>query len=362
VFRRSVSVVVALVVFGLVLPSGTAGGAGPSRRDVSPIRVAVVPLEPFVARDGERADGMYIEIWNRVAEGLGRPTEFVWVNAFADLLPAVESGKADVAAAPFGLTTDREKKYDFSSAVLRSGPKLGVSKSLSAKKSILGALFSADIGRLLLGALFVLIVLAHIIWLVERNVPSENDHFRRRYPQGVWDGFWWAAVTIATVGYGDKAPRSLRGRLVGLLAITCSLFMVGAFVSEVTTTLASRSSKLAVNNLNEARRYKVGALDGSTFMAYLQAQGVTARGYPNQQALFEAVDKRAVDVVVANPYALQVVGPRYGVVPVGDVMYEEFVAFGLAQGSPLREEINAQLASLQSTGAVSAIVNRWLRA
>jgi polar amino acid transport system substrate-binding protein len=331
----------------------------PSGSDVQPLRVAVVPLEPFVARDGDRADGLYIEIWKRVAEGLGRPTEFVWVNAFSDLLPAVAAGKADVAVAPFGLTVEREQKYDFSSAVLRSGPKLGVSKRLAAKKSILGALFSADIGRLLVGGLLVLIVLAHVIWLVERNVPSDAVHFRRRYPHGVWDGFWWAAVTIATVGYGDKAPRSFRGRIVGLLAITCSFFMVGAFVSEVTTTLASRSAKLAVNNLNDARRYKVGALDGSTFMTYLTVQSVTAKGYPTQQALFEAVDNREVDVIVTNPYALQVVGPRYGVVPVGDVLYEEFAAFGLAQGSPLREEINAQLAALQSTGAVSAIVDRW---
>jgi polar amino acid transport system substrate-binding protein len=362
VFRRLVCFIAALVVFGLMLPAGSAVGAAPSRGDASPLRVAVVPLEPFVARDGDRADGMYVEIWKRVADGLGRPTEFVWVDAFADLLPAVATGRADVAVAPLGLTSDREAKYDFSTAVLRSGPKLGVSKRLSAKKSILGALFSADIGRLLLGGLFVLVVLAHVIWLVERNVPSEADHFRRRYPHGVWDGFWWAAVTIATVGYGDKAPRSVRGRLVGLLAITCSLFMVGAFVSEVTTTLGSRSTKLAVNSLNDARRHKVGALEGSTFMTYLTAQGVTARGYPTQLALFEAVDKREVDVIVANPYALQVVGPRYGVVPVGDVLYEEFVAFGLAQGSPLREQINAQLAALQSTGAVSAIVNRWTHA
>jgi polar amino acid transport system substrate-binding protein len=303
VIRRLVGLVASLVVFSLLLPSGSADGAAARRVEGQPIRVAV---------------------------------------------------------APFGLTAERETKYDFSTAVLRSGPKIGVAKRLSAKSSILGALFSADIGRLLLGALLVLVVLAHIIWLVERNAPSDADHFRRRYPHGVWDGFWWAAVTIATVGYGDKAPRSFRGRLVGLLAITCSLFMVGAFVSEVTTTLASRSSKLAVNNLNEARRYKVGALDGSTFMAYLQAQGVSARGYSNQQALFEAVEKREIDVMIANPYALQVVGPRYGVVPVGDVLYEEFVAFGLQQDSPLREQINAQLASLQATGAVTAIVNRWL--
>ena len=42
----------------------------------------------------------------------------------------------------------------------------------------------------------------------------------------IWDGIWWAWVTVATVGYGDIVPQTAAGRVFGAIVI---MFGVGFF-------------------------------------------------------------------------------------------------------------------------------------
>jgi voltage-gated potassium channel len=44
--------------------------------------------------------------------------------------------------------------------------------------------------------------------------------------ESVWQGIWWAWVTVATVGYGDTVPQSAAGKVFGAVVI---LFGVGFF-------------------------------------------------------------------------------------------------------------------------------------
>jgi voltage-gated potassium channel len=44
--------------------------------------------------------------------------------------------------------------------------------------------------------------------------------------ENVWEGLWWAWVTVATVGYGDVVPQSIAGKVFGAVVI---LFGLGFF-------------------------------------------------------------------------------------------------------------------------------------
>lgn len=62
----------------------------------------------------------------------------------------------------------------------------------------------------------------------EQQAADSNIH-------SVWDGIWWAVVTVATVGYGDRFPISVGGRIVGFVLM---FFGVG-MMSLLTATIAS---------------------------------------------------------------------------------------------------------------------------
>ncbi|MEM7337441.1 MAG: transporter substrate-binding domain-containing protein [Actinomycetota bacterium] len=324
------------------------------------LTVVMTELEPFVVNDDGDADGFYAEIWDEVAGSLGVEYDVVWVDSFGELLTTIDVGGAEVAVAPLAPTATREASYDFSAAVIGSGPQLGYHERSAENTSLLRALFSREVGSILLVAMIGLVVFAHVIWLVERRDPA-NEDFESAYWPGVWDGFWWAVVTVTTVGYGDKSPKSNRGRLVALVGMLLSLFLVGAFVSQITSILELRREVPPATSLDDLGGRTVGVVEGTTFAAYVEGEGVITQPYPSQQALFEGVAAGEVDIMVANPFAIDALGSRYGVLPTGSVLYQEFETFGLAQGSPWREPINQALADLHADGEVEEIIDRWLR-
>lgn len=57
--------------------------------------------------------------------------------------------------------------------------------------------------------------------------------------KGIWDGIWWAIVTVTTVGYGDLYPKTVMGRLIGVVV----MFVGIGFLSVLTGTVASRFVK-----------------------------------------------------------------------------------------------------------------------
>jgi voltage-gated potassium channel len=55
----------------------------------------------------------------------------------------------------------------------------------------------------------------------------------------LWDGLWWAVVTVTTVGYGDIPVTSVPGRIIALIVMLIGI----GFLSVLTATFASRFVK-----------------------------------------------------------------------------------------------------------------------
>lgn len=90
----------------------------PARLEVpqagKPLRVAVDPTrEPFCFKDASgRVAGLDSELAQRLAVQLGRPVEF-YDAKFSALIPALQSGKADVVISMMSITEERQKSVNF---------------------------------------------------------------------------------------------------------------------------------------------------------------------------------------------------------------------------------------------------------
>jgi len=76
---------------------------------------------------------------------------------------------------------------------------------------------------------FIVIIISSIgAFIFEHGTRDASIH-------SLWDGIWWAVVTLSTVGYGDKFPVSTAGRLVALMLMISGI----GLLSLVTATIAS---------------------------------------------------------------------------------------------------------------------------
>ncbi|MHB2153570.1 potassium channel family protein [Caldithrix abyssi] len=70
-------------------------------------------------------------------------------------------------------------------------------------------------------------VVGDVIYLIESRI---NTGFK-----SIGDGIWWFFVTISTVGYGDKVPSTITGKVISILV----MFFGVALLSVITATISS---------------------------------------------------------------------------------------------------------------------------
>jgi voltage-gated potassium channel len=85
---------------------------------------------------------------------------------------------------------------------------------------------------------FVTVLLAFVV-LITASVLVLNAETRSddaNIDSG-WDAFWWAFVTITTVGYGDRYPVTTAGRVGAMLVMTMGIGIIGALASILASVL-----------------------------------------------------------------------------------------------------------------------------
>lgn len=117
--------------------------------------------------------------------------------------------------------------------------------SSNAAQAVMEAVFQG--WPVLLLTLIMAALSGIVIWALDTYWNPEE--FPRSFFKGTWEGFWWAFVSMTTVGYGDRAPRSVLARTFAFIWVLIGLVIISIFTATVTTSLT------AISLSNEIKLY-----------------------------------------------------------------------------------------------------------
>jgi polar amino acid transport system substrate-binding protein len=168
------------------------------------------------------------------------------------------------------------------------------------------------------------------------------------------DGIYWAVVTMTTVGYGDKTPKTTAGRVIAVVWMLASV----ALVSILSTSIVSRmTAERVVGGLRVTEADLVGkrlaAVAHSSGAEYLDERHLRYASFDDLAAAVTALGRGQADAVVNSIGALQylVSSTRFKntIRPPQAVLEPAYMAIALPLGSPLKKPLDEALVEITAS-------------
>ncbi|CUH18441.1 Bacterial extracellular solute-binding proteins, family 3 [Jannaschia seosinensis] len=327
----------------------------PFRLAAQEISVGVIASPPFAneARNGLH-DGLAIDLFRLTAEAAGLSYRFTSLAPGSD--PAAALVGHDIVL-PVEADAKLEERVDISHPFYTAT--LGIAAPEQPKIfKVLRGFLTLDFLRVILSLSVVLLAVGAIVWLAERRRNAEMFH--RDAKRGLGDGFWWAGVTLTTIGYGDKAPRTFLGRTVAMLWMLVGLAVSAALTAAVVTLAGGEGKSGDLPEAVIGKRVAVPA-DG-TAEAFLAGRGVISTVVPDAAAALTAVAQGEADAAVASAPALSFANERGGHgLNITTTRWDPvLIAMAFREADPLGERLNTTLLQVLASEAGQEVVRRWL--
>jgi len=325
------------------------------------LRVGISHFTPFVILSQDQPIGVSIEIWRAIADRLGIEYEYVVSEGVADKLRNLKKDKTDVAIGGISITEEREGVFDFTHSQFHTGLDILIpydEKRMAFRSSLLTKqkLF------IVIGILFLIVVGGHIIWLVERSSETHKTAFNRKYFPGVFEGMYWALITVSTIGYGDKVPKKWAGRILACVLILLFLPLFGYFIAEVSSSLTISNIRADINGPEDLLGRRVGVVTGTTSYEYMSGRSSVLYKFNKIESARQALLEGLLDAVVYDAPNLLYYANEEGkgkVKVVGKPFARQEYGIALPLGRALRKRINLAYLALIESGELETIRARW---
>lgn len=324
--------------------------------------VSTVTRPPFSMTKNGADTGFSIELLAALSDKLGWEYRIKRHDGFGDMLESVSGGAADLAIANISITAAREITMDFSQPIFESGLQIMVHKDGTGTPPLIRALFSADL-LLAIGLAFVVLVGGGMLmWHFERRA---QPYFDRPMSEAWFPSFWWALNLVVNGGFEERVPRTLFGRLFGVLLVVSSLFVVSVFVAKITSAMTVDAITGSINSVNDLYGQQVATIGDSTAAGFLDRRDIDYSAYGGLDTMLAAFEAGKVDAVVFDAPILSYYATHEGrelAALASGVFLRENYGIVFPTGSPLLEDVNQALLALREDGTYEAIHRKWFGA
>jgi len=357
---RRIAMLMLALVLGLGLPSSIWG------QNVRPeLRVAAFMLPPLVMKKGDQLTGFSIELWEEIAARLNVRSNYQISPDANSCVESVRTNSADICVSGIFYTTERDKVIDYTYPTLNAGQRVMV----RAREADDGAWFRPlhDWLRLLLSksaalwlifALIVVLIPAHIIWLLDRRNEGGVIPVKNYFP-GIFHSLTWAFTALVT--QVQALPRNWLARIFGAIWMFAGVVFVSLYTAQLTALLTVQQIRGSINGPGDLPGKRVGTV-ASTSTTYLRNIRADVQEFPSLEALYQALLDGKVDAVVLGAPILTYYAENEGrgrVKLVGAEVEKNDVGYIVHLGSPLRKNVSNQLLKLHEDGTYQRIYAKW---
>ena len=328
------------------------------------IRAITMVTPPFVMKQGDALTGFCIDIWDEVAARLNLKTNYQVAPNVSALLDVMNADGADVLVAPIFYSTERDQVFDFSHPILEAGMQVlvrgaGEETGPTPLRDVLNLLFSRSAVIWLGVGLLIILIPAHLLWLLDRGGEDGVSPSRSYFP-GILQAMVWSATAL--VSQVQQLPGYWLARVLGLLWMFAGVVFIALYTAQLTATLTTQQIRGAINGPSDLPGKRVATIAGSTAVPYLQDMGAQVQQFQTADDLLTALLDQKVDAVFANAPALRYFASHDGAgraSVVGPEVNRQDIGFVFQLNSPLRRRVNHELLAMREDGTYQRIYEKW---
>lgn len=326
------------------------------------LRVGTKLAPPFVIKEDDGSwSGISIDLWETIARENNWNFEYIETD-LQSLIDSTATGHFDVAVAALTINQSREAVVDFTHNYFATGLGIAARTQATGLLALIGNLFSFRFFQAVAGLAIILLLFGLLVWLFERRENPEQ--FGGKAWKGIGSGFWWSAVTMTTVGYGDKAPVTVGGRIIALIWMFMALIVISSFTAAIASALTVNQLTSVIDSPDDLYDASVVTVANSSSADFLTGRDITYREVITIESAINAIYDDETDAVVYDIPIMQYLmkqrdGEKVKILP--QAFKKLFYGFAVPENNDeLLEQIDLKLLDITSRPEWQEILKEYL--